>query len=298
MTIARYLHDGLVKAGADVTVVGPYTHRHIPWHGGMELAEKYVWKPDLALPMGAKLATEPLTIASVCEKLGRSDFDVVIQTDPEYALIGDAPSGCPVTCFAVDNHVRDYRQRPWDYIFGAHSWGYRHNEEAFRWLPCAYDPDWHFDKGLARPVDVAIVGVLAPNGDTYKTRMDGINALVSNGFSVVMATGKVYDEYNNIYNTAKMAYCASANGDLACRVFENMAQGCLVLTDRVGDLTRLGFVEDMDYLGYSNMAELVVQAERGMDKDLRAEIVERARAMVEVHTWQNRAETLLQEVGL
>jgi hypothetical protein len=296
VAISRFLYWGLQAAGAEVTVVGPCTGTFLPWHGGIHVAREYVWTPDLMLPGNTELQQKPLTIAEVCENLGRSDFDLVIQTDTEYQLAGPTP--CKVVCFAVDNHVRDYKQREWDLIFGGHSWGYRSQEPIFRWTPCAYDPQWHFDKGLERPIDVAIVGVLMPNGETYKNRMEGVSALISNGISVVASTGKVYYDYNNIYGVAKIALCASSRGDLACRIFENMAQGCLILTDRVADLHKLGFVEDVHYLGWSSYPELVVQAKKGLNTELRERIVAAAKEKVYPHQWKARAEYILKECGL
>jgi hypothetical protein len=296
VSIARYLAWGFQAAGCDVTVVGPASGAFIPWHGGFYLPQEYVWTPDLRVPFTERSATEPMTITQACEQLGRSDFDLVVQTDSDFALAGDAPSGCKVVCYGVDNHVRTYDQRPWDIFFGAHSWAFRSNEPNFRWLPCAYDPKWHFDKGGERPIDVAIVGVLT--GDCYKMRMEGVGALVSNGLSVTAAVGKAYREYSDTYNVAKMAFCASANHDLACRVFEGMAMGNLILTDRVIDLQRIGFVEGEHYLGYSSLEELVEQARRGMDTELRGRIVTAAKEAVAGHTWQNRAEAILGECGL
>jgi hypothetical protein len=252
------------------------------------MKEEHIWYPDLVLQPQDKYE-----ITDVTKKLGK-DFDLVVQTDPEYALYGDYKS--PVVCFAVDCHVRDYRQREWDLIFGAHSWAFRSDEKHFRWLPCAYDPTWHFDMGHERYTDVAFVGVM--EGECYRGRPEGISALLSNGLSVTCAIGKVYEEYNALYNGAKMALCSSARADLGCRVFENMAQGCLVLTDRVGDLGRVGFVENEHYLGYNGVAELVAQAKRGIIGELRERIVRQAKEAVIDCTWKRRAETILREVGL
>ncbi len=288
VSISRYLLWGFREAGCEVTVVGPGTGAWIPWHDGMTMKNEHIWYPDLLLQQ-----QDRLEITDVTKRLGK-DFDLVVQTDPEYALYGEYKS--PVVCVAIDNHVRMYDHRKWDRIFGAHSFAFRHDEPNFRWLPCAYDPFWHNDLGRERNTDVAFVGVM--QGRCYAKRSEGVSALISNGFSVMCAIGKVYEEYRSLYNGARMAFCTSANADLGCRVFEGMAMGCLVLTERVVDLTKIGFVEGEHYLGYDSMQELVEQVKRGMDEDVRKKIVRQSKEAVAEHTWANRARAILHEVGL
>lgn len=293
VAVPRFLMWGLQKAGCDVTVIAPGTGSFLPWRGGMHVDEKYIWYPDYVLPYSKEVMTNQISLKEVLDQVDK-EFDLIIMTDPEYCLTGDA--SCPIVCFCVDNHVKKYDQREWDLLFGAHSQGFRSQDSNFRWLPCAYDPQLHFDMGLNRPLDVTMLGVM--DGPVYQRRVEGMSNLMTSGFAITMGVGKVYEEYNLLYNLSKMSYVASSNKDLACRVFENMNMGCLVLADRVPDLEKIGFVDGVHYLGYDTMPELVEQARRGLDKDFREEMVKNAKEAVKEHTWEARGRQILKECGL
>ena len=163
-------------------------------------------------------------------------------------------------------------------------------EPNMHWLPCAYDPEVHTDLGLAREVDVALVGV------AYGPRVELVQALAEAGLTVQAATGLLWDDYNAAYNRAKIALVKSAAGDVAMRVFENMAQGCCVLMDRCPDMERLGFVEGEHYAAYTDAEDCVRQARRLLHTGLWQAMARRGQAAVRPHTWDARAEQLLDTV--
>ena len=163
------------------------------------------------------------------------------------------------------------------------------------WLPCAHDPLHHFviaEHG-ARPYDVAIIGA------GYPQRAEVIEALRMVGVRVYATTGKIYDEYNAIYNSAKIALVVSSGSDLAMRVFENMAQGCIVVADDAPDIAKAGFVVGRDYLQYRSIPECIEHVRTvlaGYDsRDVQA-IRCAAREAVTPHTWEARVKHILKAV--
>ncbi len=285
VSCARYLAWGFEAAGHQVVVAGSPMGNFIPWGRGLHLDHRWTWKPDVVLDHRMKHTI--YEVLAVC-----GPVDLVVQADAHFTLHG--PSPVPNVCFAVDNHVRDYDEREWDMIFGAHSWGRRSGEANFRWLPCAYDPQWHRDLGLVRTVDAAFVGVF------YDRRRDCVAKLFDNAVSLATAQGKVYSESNEVYNAARVALCPSFSGDLACRVFEGMAAGCVVVADRCADMDRIGMVEGEHYLAFDwGDAESIVDAVAlACEPNRWRRITAQAKAWVAGHTWASRAEAVLREVGL
>jgi spore maturation protein CgeB len=109
--------------------------------------------------------------------------------------------------------------------------------------------------------------------------------------------GAIYEEYNALYNTAKIALVKSACGDLPIRFFENMAQGCCVLSDYLPDAIKLGFVPGEDFALYNGAEEAAYTAKWLIESGKWREIAANGKAKVQGHTWDNRAEQLLRTIG-
>jgi len=295
----RYIARALRRMGHDVKTIGPYTGRDV-W--GMQLPEGSEWKPDYT----HKKEWLPETVGGyldyvVWEALGDWTPDLVITADSAFGIRSFTEDGklpMPHVVYGVDNHVRDYRfLGHFDHLFLAHSNGYRIGEPNVTWLPCAYDPDLHYvetpwDK---RPFHAAIVGVV------YEERAAILNAMNTVGLRVLAGTGAILDAYRSNYNQALISVCRSIKGDLAQRVFETAAMGCLILSDRVPDMDKLGMIEGVHYVGYETADEATARA---------LEIVndwepERLKAMINAslewvkpHTWDARCQTILEVMEL
>jgi hypothetical protein len=262
----RYMADAFRRLGHEVQTYGASTGANI-W--GIKVDERHEWKAN----------HDPVFRP-----------DVLINADS-----GRQPEGefdMPVVLWGVDNHVRDYAGRDYDAMFLAHSWGARMNEPNAHWLPCAYDPTHFFDAGLERRNDVAIIGV------PYEARQEIVLHMQAAGLNVYHGLGAVYDEYNAIYNTAKIALVKSACGDLAQRFFENMAQGCCVLTDFTPDAIKLGFKPYEDFWLYNGPDEATAAAKWLIDSGEWQRIARNGYNKVQGHTWDNRAAQLLKVLGL
>jgi spore maturation protein CgeB len=272
---------GFKQAGVEMVTAGPYTGQYIPWGGNGLYLDCRAWEPTVELS-----PNESHTISEVLEKTGPVDF--IVQSDAHFALFGDSP--VPNVCYAVDNHVRPYNLREYDLVFGAHKWGAMSNKSNFVWLPCAYSPQWHYNAvpWRDREIDACMIGSL------YQNRVSAVNSLLFSGFSVTIGVGKVYEKVNKLYNGAKVALCASIKGDVACRVFEGMAQGCVVVSDRLHDADALGLRDGVEYLVYTDEKGLCDHVRNVCNNpDFGESIVTNSLEWVREHTWQARANTIL-----
>lgn len=263
---ARYAADAFKRLGHDVRHVGQETGRQI-W--GMDVDEKYAWhqeppeaywKPDLAILM-----------------------DTAYQWHyPDLSV--------PTIVWTVDNHVRNTRQPEIVQYFLAHHDGQaqpvRLPDE--QWLPCAYSKSLFTPSQIPyqdRDFDVCLIGVLYPN------RQQLVNELRAAGLKVLAGTGLIYDQYVAAYQNARISLCMSIAGDVAQRVFETAAMGCLVMSDACRDYDLLkpqgininayavNMVADLKYL----LSE----------PTLAQEMIAKSLEWVRPHTWDARAQVIV-----
>jgi hypothetical protein len=285
-----FLTRALRRLGHEVRSLGPTTGRAI-W--GVEVPEEYVQTPNYE---HAWVLGQPFPIVQNIADFGALDGwmpDLIITSDSNYTVTGRAT--VPHVLFGADNHVRNYRAlqaegAEWDAMFMAHSWGARIGEPGVFWCPPGYDPEAHTDLGLERDMDVALLGY------PYPARMELRQAFTAAGLRGLFAIGPVWDRYNAAYNQAKIAVVKSVTGDLPQRFLENMAQGCCVLADRIEDAGKLGFVAGVDYWPYTTPAEAVREAFYLRDTGQWREIAANGKKKVVFHTWDVRAEQILDTV--
>jgi hypothetical protein len=291
----RYIARALRRMGHDVKTVGPYAGRDV-W--GMQLPEGSEWKPDWLIDEDLQSLSEAMERFHSQPPVTNSwTPDLIINADSAYRYQVIHYVGQQVV-FGVDNHVRDYRMLGnFDHLFLAHSTGYRMGEPNVTWLPCAYDPELHYVEipWDQRPFHAAMIGVV------YKERAQIINKMAEAGLRVLAGTGAILDAYRANYNQALIGVCRSIKGDMAQRVFETAAMGCLILSDKVPDMEKLGMVDGVHYVGYKTPEEATARA---------LEIVnewepERVKAMIDAslewvkpHTWDARCQTILEVIGL
>jgi hypothetical protein len=139
-----------------------------------------------------------------------------------------------------------------DYLSHFHNRGYTHTY----WLPLACDPAVHRVRGLPRDIDVGFIGSFGGAG----TRRNALLTTVLSRFTT-NDVRRFYSpiEMGQIYSRSRIVFNASINGDVNMRVFEAMAAGALLITDRINNGLAELFVEAQHYVGYSC-------AQEGMEK--------------------------------
>ena len=264
----RYAYDALKRMGHDVKSQG-LSHGNLIW--GKEIDPQYAWVPDVP----------------------EADWkpDLVIHMDPNRKPIrvGNALH----VVYGVDNHVRDYwPDFGWDHLFLVHKFGNRIGEENVTWLPCGYDPVY-FDGGPkleSRTLDAAMIAYM------YDNRASSIYALRHHlpQLTIAYDTGPVYDEFAAIYRNAKISLVRSFGKDVAIRVWETAAMGCLLIMDWCHDAEELGLEHGKNCLVYQTDEELVQRVKWVMmNPDDAQKIANAGKRWARPHTWDARLQVIV-----
>jgi Glycosyl transferases group 1 len=287
VTGARYITDAFKRLGHDVRHVGQLTRLRDAW--GVDVADKYIWWPNAVVDY-SDYDTEWIPDLVIIA-------DTIVTTDYTQNLLR-IPKHIPVIKWVQDNHVRNVREDGITHYFLAHKHGQAqpvtHADET--WLPCAADTSVFTPSPIAwedRAYDVAMIGVMYPH------RLEVIEALKAAGLKVYASTGDVYDEYRAIYQNSRISLCLSANDDLAQRVFETGAMGCLVAMNVPADVRDEKTALELGINGYlqiSNTQEAVNLIKLMLTVDKSAAKTAAAnwqRTVLERHDWTHRAQVVI-----
>jgi hypothetical protein len=287
----RYIARAFKRLGHDVRTVGPATGNQI-W--GMTVDERHAWTPDARIPV---VLEGDAVIGLYLDTLFEGWLPDLIVTADSGLNIAEVHSYRPIPhiVWGVDNHVRDYSMRKFDHYFLAHHDGpalpVDDSRADMTWLPCAYDPEYFTPSPIPmaeREYDVACIGVL------YDRRVEILNAMHDAGLKVLAGAGLLYEDYRDVYHNARISLCVSAAGDVAQRVFETAAMGCLVLSDICSDYERLCFGKFEHYVPFASTKGAVAQAMTSVAEiSLANEIRENSLAWATPHTWDARAQVVL-----
>lgn len=208
------------------------------------------------------------------------------------------PFPCPTACYVIDTHMRidelKALARQYETVFVAQrddALGFAADGLSAHWLPLAADPEVHAPADVPVDFDVGFVGYI--EAARYRDRFQLLRAL-SQEFkvNVVKAYGRAMAE---AYCRSRIGFNRSLNGDVNMRVFEVMAMGLPLVTDRIGNGLADLFEEGKHFIGYNDRDELLEQVRRLLADDaLRAHIGRTAHEKVLAeHTYHHRADTIL-----
>ncbi|MBI4507762.1 MAG: tetratricopeptide repeat protein [Chloroflexi bacterium] len=235
----------------------------------------------------------------------RPDLFVWIDCYGTFLPAGTGNLPCPTACLLGDTHVGlepriDYA-RNYRHVFLMfnrqhlpHFWA---AGLPARWLPAACDPELHSAPPAAKRWDVGFAGQLQPR--YYAERIRLLESLVGAGLSVRIDCGHV-DEVARLFAASRLVFNRSLSQDLNMRVFEALAAGSLLLTNRLPDESGLDllFRPGEHLVVYDDLDQLVGLARWYIGHDGERERMARA-GQAEVlakHTYAHRADQLLSEV--
>jgi len=285
MAILRYFEAAFKRRqDIELTTVGIYTGRSIPWGGGMVLAERYAQPPDIVLPKACRQGV-PIQMA-----LSKLDFvpDLWVQIDAGMWLKGRAPKKTQNVVVATDPHVLDYggQRSSADKFFCMQK---HYAKKGDIYLPYAYDPIWHRPEVEPKRFDAALLGL------HYATRSRWVSRLRAHGVRVKYELGPVFEEARTIYNQAKVGLNWSSREDLVARVFELAAMGLPLVTNNVPDLKEF-FTPHVDVRVFNSL-EVATKLVRELlsDPDMAQEVAARGHQAVKPHTYDARVDQILKE---
>lgn len=207
---------------------------------GHEVVATHEDHPDLALP------GRPFPIRALWERLAAPP-DVLLVVDPlghqtlPYG-IEDVP--VPRVYWAVDVHVNFFWQRHYASLFDLVCVAQRDYVPLFeaagvpaRWLPWAADETVFTDPGRPRVHDLVFVGLVDPK--TRPKRAAAVELLRRRfglvTFGATIAERLSWPAMAEVLGTAKIVFNEAIMGDLNFRVFETLACGAMLLTERIGN---------------------------------------------------------------
>lgn len=298
MSMAMYFKRAMKRLGHEVVTVGTYSgdDGSIPWPGSPKFPQ-YIDKPDIILPDSSSYSLKAVLLSNPNLKP-----DIVWSFDAGFRLIGTNPYGKTVL-YGTDPHALNYEPyyKEYDYFFSAQKVNL---PESAEWIPLAYDPAVHTCNNPideeSRLIDVCFVGVMGTSSDPsnpYHHRYNGLKMLESNGCKVFAQTGLIFSECTFIYNKSKIAYNWSSSWDIPMRLFEGMAYGCAVLTNRLPFLHELGFVEDEDYVAFDSYEELAEKTKWLLQDDNWITIAKNGMRWLEGQTYDLRVKQMLKSMG-
>lgn len=278
------------REDVELFTVGPFTGDYIPWNGGMHLPMRYVHTPSLPLPQNLI----PLGTASpgIVQPRLPWEPDLWLQFYSGWGFVPRPKAAC-VALVQTDPHVIDPARirSQVDLSFNMQS-SYLRPGDAY--LPYACDPLCHAPlEGVIKRFDACLVGL------HYAQRDRLVNHLQSRGKKVYYGIGEVFDEFQQVYNQARVALNWSSLLDMNARTFEAFGMGIPLVTNRIPALNDF-FVENEHYFGFQNEFEANTQVDKLLaDPEMGKEMALKVRRLVlEKHTYDHRIQQIFERCGL
>lgn len=293
LTMAGYFWRAFERRkDVELFVTGPFSDDYIPWNYGMKLPREYVKVPDYPLPIQSASLSGKMPAEFVSSRLPWKP-DLWLQIDAGWHL-ATRPDAGVVGHIQTDPHVLKGMYRlPKSYSDISWCMQTPYMEEGEIYLPYAYDYKAHYPESVPQCYDACLIGLHYPQRD------DWVNRLKQRGVNVYYSIGEIYNEYRQKYCQSKVALSWSSMDDLPARVWEGMAMGVPVVTNRVPDLTINGFEEGVHYLGFDTVEEAEKQVVRLLISDtLRESIAHNANKKVHNQTWDLRVDQILKDAKL
>ena len=168
------------------------------------------WRPDLILLMDE--STEPMF-------LGLEGLDI------------------PLAWYTIDSHLHLHWHKAYaavfDFVFVAQkdyvpSYEWDRSRQVVRWLPLFCDPRRDRCASLPKMYDLSFVGMV---NDRWKPERSRLLEALSARIPIFVSSG----DYVTVFNRSKVVLNQCAANDVNFRIFEALACGSLLLTEKVGN---------------------------------------------------------------
>jgi GT2 family glycosyltransferase len=316
---AMYYERAFRAAGHDVRTWGPHmdeatlaqwreaTEQHaLKTTGSAE--EKIRLLRGLSHPADVPAAPGQPSVRDLLARLPRGwhpDLFVWIDSGPGFLPLEPERLDCPTVCLVGDSHTQlEWRlayARTFSHVFLQFN---RQHVERFAaggcgpvgWLPAACDPAIHRAFHVPKAFDVVFVGQTLRQWHPDRVRL--LERLMAAGLDVHVTT-KILQEMALAFARGRIVFNRSLAGDLNMRVFEALAAGSFLLTDRLAPDAGLdGLLQDGVHLVCYDEETLEDLARHYLEHaDERAAIArEGRREVLRRHTYRHRVTALLAAV--
>ena len=235
-----------------------------------------------------------------------SGFDLYLRIDhgdyefdiPEYLH--------PAVFYVIDTHlVKPYKKirrqcRHYDIVFCAQKLGAErlHRDtrlDIYQWIPLAADPDIHKRSELPKQYDIGFVGRNAEKADRGRHFK-----LLKSKYPESFIGRADFRQMGEIYSASKVGFNSSIANDINMRIFEVMACGCFLLTNRIKDNGFSEMFEEGKHLvTYGNDKELLDLAEFYLKNDSQRQQIARAgyELVLNRHTYYQRVQAMFNYIA-
>lgn len=227
------------------------------------------------------------------------DVVVAIQSGAE-SITRISELGCPTVYLSVDTW-HDAREfligHQYDFVFLAQRGIVKYMRKAgccrVFWLPLACDPERHRATAGEETHDIAFVG--STHFMVNRQRVARLK-IVEQHFNLGFSYGLGCDDMARAYGRGKLIFNSSISQDVNMRVFEALATGKPLVTNRDAEANGLFdlFEDEIHLITYTD-GNLVRQIQRCLDHPDWARAIGEAgrREVLEKHTYVHRVESLL-----
>jgi GT2 family glycosyltransferase/Flp pilus assembly protein TadD len=203
----------------------------------MGLLARLVRDNDLPLSWGRASGGE---VAAQLPRGWLPDLVLWVDAGPDFQLHDPSAFGCPTVALVGDTHTgqRQWRiecARQFSQVFLM--FARQHIPDFVRggcaqvgWLPAACEPEVHRCFGVDKAYDVVFVGQTLRQWHPDRVRL--LERLQAAGFDLRVES-KILEEMALLFSRGRLVFNRSLNADLNMRVFEALACGSLLLTDRL-----------------------------------------------------------------
>ena len=296
-TTARYLETSLRRAH-DVLTVGPAIGDRLVKEWKLEGMGEPIVPHDLPCP--PQIHVDRITAALPAG--WQPDLFLWVESVSGFLPEGIPTLGCPTACYLVDSHLNLEWHLDWatrfDWVFVAQ----REYLGAFRragcarvvWLPLGCEPAIHGRVDVEKCHDVGFVGSLTDQLVRRRRLLDRLGRRVS-----LHVERSFFRDMARTFSASKIVFNDAVKDDLNMRVFEALASGSMLLTDRAPGSGLEEMFRDREHLviydedNLEDLAEYYLAHERERER-----IAARGRAeALRWHTYDHRAASLIETVS-
>lgn len=208
--------------------------------------------------------------------------------------------GSPTAAYLIDVHRNLDLERAFarffDHVFVAQrDYVELFDHPSVHWLPLACDAEVHRGKEVEKEWDVGFVGNVKQDSERLRKV-----ALVAKHFSTNDYM-KPYpkEEIAEVYSKSRIVFNCAVGNEVNMRVFEAMASGSLLVTERVANGQSDLFENGVHLVEYSGDSEMIEKIRYYLEHDDERERIARAgqKAVLRDHTYQARCNEILRVVA-
>lgn len=209
----------------------------------------------------------------------------------------------PSHYFCIDSHIEtDWRislarDGRFDSVSVVHSQGLELDwGREVKWIPVGCDTEIHNTGHWAKEFDGCFIGNF--HNGLAGPRIDMLDVFFKNCPGEIFFGNRTFKDMTEKYGKSKLVFNRSINGDANMRFFESLCSGSCLVSDRVVDLEKLGFVDGVHYAGYSTGEELAAVVKDLLANDEKRETIARQgrEEVIAKHQYKHRMEQVLQEI--